>query len=76
MGLCKSCEHLDNSFMFLTGGASTVVDRAYQSCLVTVHGCDTLVDLLMLDMDDFKVILGMNWLAVCHMILDFHTKTI
>ncbi|XP_070054057.1 uncharacterized protein [Nicotiana tomentosiformis] len=34
------------------------------------------VDLLLLNMVDFDVILGMDWFSPCHAILDCHTKTV
>ena len=42
---------------------SVVVDRVYRSCLVTFMGYDTCVDLIILDMVDFDIILGMSWLS-------------
>lgn len=52
-----------------------VVDRVYLSCILTFAWCETLVDLLMLDMVDFDVILGMDWLAYYHGVLDCYAKT-
>lgn len=37
---------------------------------------DTIVDLLLLDMVDFEVILGIDWLFSFHAILDCRAKTI
>ncbi|XP_070034443.1 uncharacterized protein [Nicotiana tomentosiformis] len=56
-------------------GDTIIVDRIYRSCVVTIEGLKTRVDLLLLSMVDFDVILGMNWLSPCHAILDCHTKT-
>ena len=39
-------------------------------------GVDTHADLKVLDMIDFNVILGMDWLSSYHAILDCHAKTI
>ncbi|XP_070018160.1 uncharacterized protein [Nicotiana sylvestris] len=57
-------------------GDSVVVDRIYRSCMVTFCGFETRADLLLLDMINFKVILGMDWLSPYHAILDYHAKTI
>ncbi|XP_070039094.1 uncharacterized protein [Nicotiana tomentosiformis] len=57
-------------------GDSVVMDRIYRSCVVTFCGYETIADLLLLDMIDFKVILGMDWLSPYHAILDCHTKTV
>lgn len=40
-----------------------VVDRDYPLCFVTINGYDTTIDLLSLDMVDFEVIHGFNWLS-------------
>ncbi|XP_070041289.1 uncharacterized protein [Nicotiana tomentosiformis] len=55
---------------------SIVVDRVYQSCMVTFYGYETREDLLFLDMVDFEVILCMVWLFSYNAILDCHAKTV
>ncbi|XP_070024843.1 uncharacterized protein [Nicotiana sylvestris] len=55
---------------------SLVLDRVYRSCLVTIRGFDTRADLLLLDMVDFDIILGMDWLLPQYAILDCHAKTV
>ncbi|XP_070005131.1 uncharacterized protein [Nicotiana sylvestris] len=57
-------------------GDSIVVDRVHRSCVVVFRGLETRADLLLLDMVDFDVILGMNWLSPYHAILDCHAKTV
>uniref|UniRef100_A0A0V0GST8 Putative ovule protein n=1 Tax=Solanum chacoense TaxID=4108 RepID=A0A0V0GST8_SOLCH len=57
-------------------GESLVVDQILRSCLVTIQGCDTRVDLILLDMVDFDVILGMDWLSPYHAVLDCYAKTV
>ncbi|XP_070042452.1 uncharacterized protein [Nicotiana tomentosiformis] len=57
-------------------GDSVVVDRIYRSCIMTFCGYETRTNLLLLDMTDFEVILGMDWLSPYQVILDFHSKTI
>ncbi|XP_070037233.1 uncharacterized protein [Nicotiana tomentosiformis] len=56
-------------------GDAMVVDSVYRSCVVTVGSLETRIDLLLLDMVDFDVILGMDWLSPYHAILDCHAKT-
>ncbi|XP_069150444.1 uncharacterized protein [Solanum lycopersicum] len=41
-------------------GEFLVMDQVLRSCLVTIQGYDTRADLIMLDMIDFDVILGMD----------------
>ncbi|XP_070042934.1 uncharacterized protein [Nicotiana tomentosiformis] len=57
-------------------GDSVVVDQIYQSCIVIFYGYETRADLLLLDMTDFEIILGMDWLSPYHAILDYHAKTV
>ncbi|XP_070032320.1 uncharacterized protein [Nicotiana tomentosiformis] len=57
-------------------GDSVVVYRIYRSCIVTFCGYKTRANLLLLDMTDFEVILGMDWLSPYHAILDCHAKTV
>ncbi|XP_070006399.1 uncharacterized protein [Nicotiana sylvestris] len=57
-------------------GNFVVVDWIYRSCVVNFYGLETRADLLLLDMIDFEVILGMYWLSPYHAILDCHAKTV
>ncbi|XP_070009814.1 uncharacterized protein [Nicotiana sylvestris] len=57
-------------------GDSIVVDRVHRSCVVVFRGFETRVDLLLLDMVEFDVILGIDWLSPYHAILDCHAKTV
>ncbi|XP_070040552.1 uncharacterized protein [Nicotiana tomentosiformis] len=57
-------------------GDSVVVDQIYRSCVITFCGYETRADLLFLDMTDFEVILGMDWLSPYHAILDCHARTV
>ncbi|XP_070050745.1 uncharacterized protein [Nicotiana tomentosiformis] len=57
-------------------GDFVIMDRVYRSCVVTLYGYETRADLLLLDMVDFEVILGMDWLPPYHAILDCHAKTV
>ncbi|XP_070026022.1 uncharacterized protein [Nicotiana sylvestris] len=57
-------------------GDSVVVNRVYLSCVLTFCGFETKADLLLLDMIDFEVILGMDWLSPYHIVLYCHAKTV
>ncbi|XP_070017416.1 uncharacterized protein [Nicotiana sylvestris] len=57
-------------------GNSVVVDRIYQSCVVTFYGFETRADLLLLYMINFEIILGMDWLSPYHVVQDYHAKTV
>ncbi|XP_070034970.1 uncharacterized protein [Nicotiana tomentosiformis] len=54
-------------------GDSVVVDWVDRSC---VGGYETRADLLLLDMIDLEVILGIDRLSLYHAILDCHAKTV
>ena len=71
------CESLDLPIRVSTPvGDSVVVDQVYRLCTVTLMGYDTHADLKVLEMIDFDVILGMDWLSSYHAILNCHAKTI
>ena len=71
------CESLDLPIRVSTPvGDFVVVDRVYRFCTITLMGYDTHADLKVLDMIDFDVILGMDWLSSYHTILNCHSKTI
>ncbi|XP_070002026.1 uncharacterized protein [Nicotiana sylvestris] len=55
-------------------GDYIVVDHVYRSCVIILWGLEPSVDLLLLDMVEFDVILGMDWLSPYHAILDCHVK--
>ncbi|XP_070031157.1 uncharacterized protein [Nicotiana tomentosiformis] len=57
-------------------GDYVVVDQIYQSYIMTFWGYETREDLLLLEMTDFEIILGMDWLSQYHAILDFHAMTV
>ncbi|XP_070020579.1 uncharacterized protein [Nicotiana sylvestris] len=56
-------------------GDAIIVDRIYCSFVVTIGSFEICIDLLLLDMVDFDVILGMDWMSPYHAILDCHAKT-
>ncbi|XP_070021867.1 uncharacterized protein [Nicotiana sylvestris] len=57
-------------------GDSVIVDRIYGSCVVTFCGFETSENLMLLDMIDFEIILGMDWISPHHAVLDCHAKTV
>ncbi|XP_070044830.1 uncharacterized protein [Nicotiana tomentosiformis] len=62
-------------YMSMSVGDSIIVYHVYRSCVVSIGSLETSVDLLRLDMADFDVILGMDWMLPYHAILDYHAKT-
>ena len=60
-GLNLHCELLDMPICVSTPvGESLIVEKVYRSCLVTFVGNNTHVNLVILEMADFNVILGMT----------------
>ena len=53
-----------------------IVEKVYMSCLVTFMGSNTHVDLVIIEMVDLPVILGMTWLSPNFAILDCNAKTL
>ncbi|XP_070008712.1 uncharacterized protein [Nicotiana sylvestris] len=49
-------------------------DLLYRACQIRVEGRDTLDDLIVLDMIDFDMLMGMDWLSSCYVIVDCHAK--
>ncbi|XP_070038304.1 uncharacterized protein [Nicotiana tomentosiformis] len=69
-------EQLHDLFFVSTPvGESMVVARVYRDCVLTVHGRDTMDDLIKLGMVDFDVIMEMDWLYSCFSKLDCRTRT-
>lgn len=55
---------------------SLVVNQVYWGCIVTFMWCDTITDLIFLDMVDFYMMLGMDWLLPHHAIVDYLAKIV
>ena len=51
-------------------------DVFFSSCPVIVEGRELLADLVLLDVIDFDVILGMDWLVQHYAALDCHEKVV
>ncbi|XP_070017218.1 uncharacterized protein [Nicotiana sylvestris] len=70
-------ELLHKSFEVSTPmGESVIVRRVYRSCDVKIHDRHTLADLHELEMVDFDIIMGMDWLASCYENVDCWTKIV
>ncbi|XP_075080504.1 uncharacterized protein LOC142166003 [Nicotiana tabacum] len=70
-------ELLQKSFeVSMPMGESVVVRRVYRSCDVKIHDRHTLADLHELEMADFDIIMGMDWLASCYANVDCWTKIV
>ena len=63
----KSLELLDFELLVSTPvGDTSMTNLVLKSCIICIDGRELLADLVLLDMHDFDVILGMDWLASYH----------
>ncbi|XP_070015250.1 uncharacterized protein [Nicotiana sylvestris] len=68
-------EQLSEPFLVSTlVGESVKVTKVYRGCIVSVQGRNTKAELIELEMVDFNVIMGMDWLSSCYAMLDCHAK--
>ncbi|MDV3202307.1 MAG: hypothetical protein Q8887_02560 [Candidatus Phytoplasma australasiaticum] len=52
------------------------MSKVYRNCLVSICDCCTQADLIELDIADFDVIMGMDWLASCYAKVDYQKKVV
>ena len=55
---------------------SVVAKRVYRNCPIMLPNRVSYVDLVELDMLDFDVILGMDWLHACFSSIDCRTRVV
>ena len=58
----------------LPTGDSLIADRVYMGCRVIIEGHEFRANLVLLDIQDFDVILGMDWLSRHHATMDCFRK--
>ncbi|KAH0689164.1 hypothetical protein KY289_016522 [Solanum tuberosum] len=57
-------------------GESILAERVFRDCVISIYHKDTMDDLVELDMIDFDVILGMDWLHACYASVDCRTRVV
>ena len=57
-------------------GDVVVTDSVCKSCVVKIADRELLADLTLLDMRDFDIIFGMDWLAAHYAMVDCHRKKV
>ena len=57
-------------------GGVVVTGSVCKSCVVKIADRELLVDLTLLEMRDFDIIFGMDWLAAHYAIVDCHRKKV
>ena len=55
---------------------SLIADRVYMGCKVIIEGHEFWANLVLLDIQDFDVILGMDWLSRHHATMDCFRKEV
>lgn len=70
-------EMLNHPFLVATPvGDSLLVEYVYRDCQIIVGGRDTVANLIVLDMIDFDVLMGMDWLSPYYATVDCHAKIV
>jgi hypothetical protein len=52
------------------------IEDVYEGFTILIESCELKVDLIPLDMLDFDIILGINWLSMYHAKMDCYAKII
>lgn len=55
---------------------SLIANFVVKACIIHIGNREFLVNLILLEMQDFDVILGINWLATHHVTLDCFKKRV
>ena len=57
-------------------GDSVIATRVYKNCSVVIYSRRTVADLIELNMIEFDIIMGMDWLATCYANVDCKGKIV
>ncbi|XP_070018077.1 uncharacterized protein [Nicotiana sylvestris] len=70
-------ELLNDPFLVVSPvGEFLLAEYVYCACQIRVEGRDTLDDLIVLNMIDFDMLVGMDWLSSCYAIVNCHAKIV
>ncbi|XP_070016989.1 uncharacterized protein [Nicotiana sylvestris] len=70
-------ELLNDPFLVTTPiEESLLAEYIYRACQIRVEGRDTLADLIVFDIIDFDMLMGMDWLFSFYAIVDCHAKIV
>ena len=51
-------------------GDFVIATRVYRNCSVVIYSRRTIADLIELNMIEFDIVMGMDWLAACYANVD------
>ena len=72
-----SIDNMDfDLFVAIPLGDSVVVNKILRDCIVMIGYREITFDLVLFDLEDFDVILGMDWLASYHSSVDCFGKRV
>ncbi|XP_075074479.1 uncharacterized protein LOC142162073 [Nicotiana tabacum] len=57
-------------------GDPIIASHIYRGCVIIIKDQETIIDLIELEMIDFDVIMGMDWLYKCYALLDCRAKVV
>ena len=57
-------------------GSKVLTDSGVRGCVISFGGHELVADLILLDVGEFDVILGMEWLSEWHSTLDYFAKRV
>ncbi|XP_011081477.1 uncharacterized protein LOC105164524 [Sesamum indicum] len=63
-------------YVSMPAGGFVLVNKVVRSCPIVVDGVTLYVDLVVIDLREFDVILGMDWLATNHALVDCQAKEV
>ena len=70
-------EILDHNYCItIPSGEVLCSNKILKACVVIIEGREIYVDLVVLEIEDFEVILGMDWLSKYRAAIDFNNKTV
>jgi len=70
-------EQLSEPFSVSTHvGESILAEKVYRDCPISINHKSIITNLVELDMVDFDVILGMDWLHACYASVDCKTRVV
>ena len=56
--------------------SSVITDRVYRSCMIRIGQREMPANLVVLEFQDFDIILGMDWLSAYHGHVDYFGKVV